>query len=193
MPGFWRSAPRGGATGQGHVGVRAAAGRAPWPPCWDWRTCWWKRSALRVDEVWPANYNLPGAAGHLGQCAGVARVGDWLWRAAPNAWCRCRCPGLSTRHSWPGPRRSWPTCWRRSASTRRRRCASSPRPRCACPEAVELKDVLVRQMTSAVRFSQSLESVLPEDGIGVGGRAGQRAVGAGEERWPGRWSCRYRR
>ena len=120
-----------------------------------------EKVCAEVGEVWPANYNCPGQLVVSGSASGVGRAGELaLARGAK------RVVPLQVSGAFHSPFMAdaaeelanvltsvtfTPATGVRFFSTTEVRV----------PEAAELKDVLVRQMTSAVRFSQSLEIVLP--------------------------------
>lgn len=117
-----------------------------------------------VQEVWPANYNCPGQLVISGSAGGVAHAGELaLARGAR------RVVPLQVSGAFHSPFMAeaaldlasvlasvtfTPTTGADFFSTTEVRV----------PKTAELKEVLVRQMTSAVRFTQSLEKVLPEVG-----------------------------
>ena len=127
-----------------------------------------------VDEVWPANYNCPGQLVISGSVAGVARAGELALVHGARRVVPLQVSGAFHSPFMAGAAKDLTGVLASvtfTPSTTGVRFFSTTEVR--IPEAAELKDVLVRQMTSAVRFSQSLEAVLPEVGsaleVGPGG------------------------
>jgi [acyl-carrier-protein] S-malonyltransferase len=115
-----------------------------------------------VHEAWPANYNCPGQLVISGSAAGVALAGELaLARGARRV---VPLPVSGAFHS--------PFMAEAAEALADALASVTFAPpsgvdffsttEVRVPDASELKDLLVRQMTSAVRFAQSLETVLPQ-------------------------------
>jgi [acyl-carrier-protein] S-malonyltransferase len=138
----------------------------------------------RLKGVWPANYNAPGQVVISGETAAVAEAGRLALEAGAKRVVPLQVSGafhspLMAEAATELAAALAEVTFRPSAGAR---FFSTTEVR--FPEPDELKDVLVRQLTSPVRFTQSLQEVLPRVSYAV--EVGPGSVLAGLARKAGR-------
>jgi [acyl-carrier-protein] S-malonyltransferase len=116
----------------------------------------------QVAEVWPANYNCPGQVVVSGTPAGVAQLGELAKERGAKRVIPLQVSGAFHSPLVAGAAEKLgrvldevkigPATHGRFFSTTTVRY----------PGVLEIKDVMLRQLTSPVRFTQSVEALLPE-------------------------------
>ena len=164
-------------SGAGGPCTRAARSRrAPWRPSWDWPTRRSTSSAARwatsgrPTTTAPVRWSSPASPRRSPRRASSPRSAE-----------RKRVLPLQVSGAFHTPlvagaaRRAGRRARRRGGAARPRRAGSSPRPRCGILRPTRSAEVLVRQLTSPVRFTQSIGALLGDVTSGRGGGPGRRA------------------